>query len=320
MKKIAFLITALLCTFNVFTQTIDDAGKKFNDGNEQFKANNYSQAIKNYEEAISICEELGEDGNDLKAQASKMIPRVKLTESKIFIKDKNYDQAISALNETIDVANKYNDANTAASAKKLISNVYIINAQNAYKQKDFDNAIKQADLALKNDPTAANAHIFKALSYSELDDEQQVYNSINKVLEVTSEKDSKVRDNAIQIGSSYFTNKGQVLLAENKFNVALEAFDKALEIDSESENLFYLKASCLNKLERYDDAIATGNKGLEVPLKSQDIRNGIHLELARAYEAKGDTNNACTNYKQAAKTKAFEVEANQKIKDVLKCN
>ncbi|MGI6719254.1 MAG: CDC27 family protein [Bacteroidales bacterium] len=92
-----------------------------------------------------------------------------------------------------------------------------------------------------------------------------------------------------QIGSSYFTNKGQVLLAENKFNVALEAFDKALEIDSESENLFYLKASCLNKLERYDDAIATGNKGLEVPLKSQDIRNGIHLELARAYEAKGDT-------------------------------
>ncbi|MGI6719253.1 MAG: tetratricopeptide repeat protein [Bacteroidales bacterium] len=197
MKKIAFLITALLCTFNVFTQTIDDAGKKFNDGNEQFKANNYSQAIKNYEEAISICEELGEDGNDLKAQASKMIPRVKLTESKIFIKDKNYDQAISALNETIDVANKYNDANTAASAKKLISNVYIINAQNAYKQKDFDNAIKQADLALKNDPTAANAHIFKALSYSELDDEQQVYNSINKVLEVTSEKDSKVRDNAI---------------------------------------------------------------------------------------------------------------------------
>jgi tetratricopeptide (TPR) repeat protein len=320
MKKIAILFTALFCSLSVFAQTVDDAGKKFNEGNEHFKAKNYSQAIKSYEEAISICDQLGEEGAELKEQSSKMIPRIKLTESKLLIKDKNFDKAVSELNETIDVANKYNDANTAAAAKKLIGNVYVIKAQSAFKQKDYENAIKQADLALKNDPKAANAYIFKALSYTELDDGDKVYESASKVLDIATERDAKIKANAIQIGSSYFTNKGQTLFAANNFNEALASFDKALEFDANSENLYYLKASCLNKLEKYDDAIATGKKGLNVESKSQDIRNGIHLELARAYEAKGDTGNACSNYKEAAKSEAFKVEANQKMKDVLKCN
>lgn len=65
MKKIVILFSAFLfCAMFSFSQTINEAGEKYNAGNTNLKDKDYAAAVVNYQEALSICNALGEEGQN----------------------------------------------------------------------------------------------------------------------------------------------------------------------------------------------------------------------------------------------------------------
>ncbi|MCK9301984.1 MAG: hypothetical protein PHU62_08410 [Bacteroidales bacterium] len=322
MKKIVILFSAFLfCAMFSFSQTINEAGEKYNAGNTNLKDKDYAAAVVNYQEALSICNALGEEGAELGSQIARYLPIAQVNYAKALIKTKDNDKAMEILQDVLVTANASGDEKSIKSAKSLISSIYLADASAAYNAKNYDEAVAKCDLALEYNNTLAKAYLFKALSYKELEKDDELILAANEAMRYSkSHNDDKTYTQAQQTGNTYFLNKAQKLIQSKKYEEAVTALDLALTFDAANESTYYYKTSCLNNLKNYKEAINTGLLGLQVESESSEMRAGISLELARAYEATNDTANACTYYSAAAASPNFKEEANYKMKDVLKCN
>ena len=320
MRKHVILTTLfLVLSTTIFAQTINEAGEKFNSANAQYSEKNYAGALKLYNEALAITKALGDDGFQLGTNIETMIPKTKEALAKAYINDKNIDEALKYLLEAIKDADNVADTKTAASCKGLACNIYLAKAGSAYGQKNWDDAISLSNLAIEYNKSTPKAYLFKALAYSDKKDEANMTAAImDAVTYGEARNDPKTVSSARQVGTTYFNNQAQAFIGKSNFNDAVKSLNKSIEIDNKVENTWYLKASCLNKLNKTDEAIEAGLEGLKIESENKDIRNGINLELARAYEAKGDNANACTYYKQAATSATFKEEATFKTTE-LKC-
>jgi len=83
-------------------------------------------------------------------------------------------------------------------------------------------------------------------------------------------------------------DKAAQLIKQNDFEVALDYAERAIQIDPSNENCYKQKIRALNKLERFNDALATAEKALllfpNYPY-FQSVKGWLHYE-------KGDLNNA----------------------------
>ena len=320
MKRIALLVSVLIfSTFMVSAQSINDAGAKFNEANESFKAKDYAKAIESYTEALNMCEALGEEGAELGEKIKKQIPNAYVNQGKTQMQNKDLDGAITTLTTAISEAQKYNNEKAEKSANKLLSNAYLVKAGNAYQAKDFDSALDMCGKAIASNAAATKAYLYQTLIYSEQNDEEKMIEAANLTIKYAMASKEPDEKTASQAKSTAY-NKAQEAFGKKKYADAVTDLDKALQFDEQSQTAFYLKASSLNFQGKHDDAIATALLGLEAPDNDHTQFLGINLELARAYEAKGDTENACKYYKIAAQSPNFKAEAEGKMKDVLKCN
>ncbi|MDD4142045.1 MAG: hypothetical protein PHR20_04515 [Bacteroidales bacterium] len=322
MKKTLCLLTVILWgSIASFAQTLNDAGEKFNQGNENYKAKNYAEAITSYTEALSICEQLGEEASALTPKIQKMIPQSKVQYAKALVGANNTDEALTILEEASKEAETLGEDKLKKSADNLVANIYVAYAGAAYGEKNWDKVIENCDKAITMNKSSQKAYLYKALSYSEMEDADAMTAAAEMAIKIAdAHNDDKTSSTAKQVAGTFFVNKAQKLIADKKYEDAITSLDNAISFSPSSEATLYYKASCLNKLSRYDDAITTSLLALTTESESSEIRNGINLELARAYEAKGDTANACTYYALAANSATFKEEATQKMKDVLKCN
>jgi ribosomal protein S12 methylthiotransferase accessory factor len=92
--------------------------------------------------------------------------------------------------------------------------------------------------------------------------------------------------------------RGRILSDSGAANEAIVHFDKALELNPETEDLPYIysyKGSCLKDLERYDEAI----KVLEQGRREDDERPDLHNLLGVCHFKKGDYRTAITHFERA---------------------
>ncbi len=82
--------------------------------------------------------------------------------------------------------------------------------------------------------------------------------------------------------------RGVLYFKQNKNVEALEAFDKALELDQSSAMTHYYKAQTLDRLGRMDEAVAEYRKTLEIDPKN----SGAAFDLGVALYNRGDYNGA----------------------------
>ncbi|PIE87919.1 MAG: hypothetical protein CSA04_04530, partial [Bacteroidetes bacterium] len=123
---------------------------------------------------------------------------------------------------------------------------------------------------------------------------------------------------AIKTGCNVYLGLTQKDITKKNFKSALSNAQSVLKYDEKNGNAYYLMAVANNNLNNTDAAIEAGTKSLEYSDNSQETQAGIHLELGKAYEAAGNSAQACKEYKLAAFGK-FKAEAEYKTKEVLKC-
>lgn len=144
-------------------------------------------------------------------------------------------------------------------------------------------AIKQLEELSKSYPGNSAIVFFKAFIEGEYGQNEAALKDIEWLIKVRP-------DDVLN-----YIMKGQVLHTMEQYNEASQTFDKAASIDPSRWDVWGMKAGSLVKAGRFDEAIASINKGIEMaPGDPVNLYN-----RACIYSLKGDKTNALSDLQKA---------------------
>jgi tetratricopeptide (TPR) repeat protein len=146
-----------------------------------------------------------------------------------------------------------------------------------------EEAIKSLEDLGKLYPKNTGIIFFKAFLEAEYGHNEEALIDIDKLIKIQP-------DTALN-----YIGKGQTLYSMEKYEESFKAFDMATSMDPKRPDVWGMKAGALAKMGKFDDAIVSANKGLELaPDNPTDIYN-----RACIYSLKGDKANALADLKKA---------------------
>jgi tetratricopeptide (TPR) repeat protein len=300
-----------------FAQTLTDAIEAFNAGAEAINAGETADAIEKLENAIKVCDEVGSEADEHKIKAQELLPNLYYGVALDAYKAKQMDDAIKGLEKTIEKSQEYGDSNTEEKAKKNLPKFYYAQATEYYKAQDFVNARPKFLKAVELSPEYINAYFYLALSEKNLDNEAGMIENFNKIIEIGPESNSTVKK-TIQTLGNHYENTAKKAINSRDFETAASAFENSLNYKDATGDTYYYIAMSYNNLENWDKAIENGVKAVEMTTSGEEAMAKANYELAKAYEGKGDKENACAAYTKAAVGR-YEESAKYQMEQVLKC-
>ena len=317
--KLILLTLILSISISGYSQSKDEAGVAYNDGIQFVKADDYNGAIEAFEKAISICNEVGAEADEIKSMASQQLPAQYYKSAMAIYKEKKLDESIKRFEKTAEIAKKYNDAGIEKKANKMIPQLYNVKGGTYLKKKDYDNALKNFDIAIEKDPEFAKAYYSKGLVYNKLKDPVKMKEAFDLSIQKAEAKgNSKTSSRSKNTARKYLTTFAVKSIQKEKIDDALNFLDQATEYGEGNANTYYYYAISYNKKKKWAEAIKAGNKALELEKDEKAANAKIYFELGTAYYGNGDSTSACNAYKEAAYGDHVE-QANYQIKEVLKC-
>lgn len=319
-SNIAAMIILLGFAVNVNAQTGTEAVDALKDGVAKSQAKDYLGAIKSFKQCISIYDALDESDNDNRATAETQIPNMQYKYAISLYKQKKYDESISAFGVLKEYSETYNDPKNLKKAKATIPKLYYAKGANLLKTKDYTGAIEALDKSIELNPKYPMAYVRKAQVYKAQNDEANFKIAINEAISTsTAKKDVKTEATAKKLASSFYLKAGVNAVKAEKYNDAEKYFNTLLEYKEGSSDIYYQLAVIYNKQSKWDTAIESGNKALELFTAEGTTKDAkIYYELGNSYYGKGDNAAACDAYSKANKGDYAESAAYQ-MKNVVKC-
>ncbi len=316
MKKIAFaLITFLTFAFSgVFAQTIDDAGAAFNSGIQFTKEAKYAEAAASYEQTINICKQIGDDAMELQLKAEQQMPGTYFNLAKSFFDAKNYTEAIPNFEKSAQWADQMGEAKTADASRTYLAGIYYALGNTDLKNDALDAAIEKYNKALSFKESYYKSYYGLGLVYKKQNNLPLMKESFDKCVTMAGD-DAKTITNAKEAAASAYQKAGAVALQGGKYSAAVENLVASLDYDAVKPSTYYYLAVSYNGLSKWDDAIASANKALE--LQTED-KSDIYFELGKSYEKKGENATSCENYKKVTAGNNVAA-AKYQMETVLKC-
>jgi len=323
MKKTLITVFAvtILTTFsvqNLNAQTKEDAGNVFNAALELSKTD-MAGAIVKMQDVLKMCSTLGKDADSLKMKVTTVLPVWQFNVGNNFLKDKNYDLALAAFQKSDEYATVYADANIKEKSETQLVRLYTNKGNTLLKAEKTDSALINLDNALKLDPEYSKALFTKGQVYKKKGDNAKMQENMELAIASAAKANDTVTVKAAKnaIGLSLYQD-GKAAFTKKTYAEAVTKLNSALSYDYSSKELYYILASSNNSLKKFDEAIAAANTGLAMEEQTNDKMARFYYEIAKAYEGKKDTPNACANYKKSA-FGTFASSANYQMKTVLKC-
>lgn len=307
MKKIFLLFAAVVMAAGVASaQDLNKAIEAANHGNEAFQVGEYGTAIESFQNSLKIAEALGEEGAEHANTCKVALCNIHLAHAKSLIKASDFDAALNKLNETISVAEGYENAETATDAKALIPQVYMQKGNTAYKAKDMANAISSYAKVTEIDPTNGNAYLLLGRAYAAVGQGDNAVAAYEAAAANGEEKDAKKQL------SNYFLKKAQAVMKTKDFKGVIENALKANEY-LENANAYKLAASAAQSLGDNAKCIEYYEKYLEVKPNAKDAA-GVTFTIAALYQKAGNKAKAIENYTKVASDPQFGPGAQEQLK------
>ena len=120
--------------------------------NESLVAGNKALALSGFQEALAQAAACGEEGEELVATCKGVIPNIMLSIAKDLIKEANYDEAVTKLNEVVAKAKEYAADEVVEEATTLIPQTLMAKGGELLKDKNFAAAAEAYKSALDLDP------------------------------------------------------------------------------------------------------------------------------------------------------------------------
>jgi tetratricopeptide (TPR) repeat protein len=311
-------LVILALTVAGYSQSVNDAIAKYNEGAQLLKTD-IQGSLNAFNECIKICNSLGEEGEETKMLAEIQIPGLHYQLAMNSYKEKKYDEAIKKLQETVDIAGKYNDEQIKGKAEKIIPQLYYINANALIKSEEFQTAIENFDKAIEYNPLNPKAYLGKGLAYKQLDDLQKMKEAMDKAIETgLSTNDDKTVENAEKVARNTFYNKGVMAFEAKNYDEAEGYLKTSIEYGNQSVDTHFQLGKIYNTQKNWDKAIEQINRAIELEQGDETAKAKLYYELAASYVGSGNTSAACDAYKKASYGPYAE-NAKYQIEHVLKC-
>lgn len=319
MKYLAVLVLSIF-SFALFAQDINEAGAVFNEGNQANKDGNFTLAIQKYEKSIEIASKLGEEGAQIVAGSKAQIPQLYFKVATEDYTAGNIEKAISEYENAIKYGTEYNDPETVSKSKDNIPKLLYARGNDLYKEKKYPEALASFQRSYELNPGYSRSLFGMGLTYNKMGDLVKMEETFDKgIVAAEAEKDDKMVEKIKQTAKKFIQAEGASKLQAKDYNAALKNLNASMKYDDKDSETYYYLGLTNNGLKKYDDAIVSLDKGLELSAAENDeFKAKFYFELGNAYKGKGMNDKACESFGKA-KFGRFVQNADYEIKTVLKC-
>lgn len=312
MKKILAILTiATLAAVSLSAQDMESATALYNEGATALNAGDKETALGYFEEALAQAELIGPEAEELAYNCKRNIPTLINSIGKELAAASNIDSAIVVLNKAVEKANEYGQDDIAADAESLIPQLYMQQGNLFLNQKNYAEAMASYQKVVEINPNDANGYLRLGQAASRADDIETAISALTKASELGQ---SKAADK--EMATLYLGQAAEVLKAKD-YEGALDYAQKSLAI-LPNPTAMQIAGTAALQLKDYDAAIANFEGFVAASPNARNI-DQIRYQLAASYEAKGDKENACVNYKAILNNPQFAEYAKHKVNNELKC-
>lgn len=326
-----FLASILTVSFvdlaSAQTEEYRQAVQAFNKARDLAQSNEFEQAISMYNQAISLAEQSGEQGKDVIERVQNLLPQIyyqlAVQKYKNFQKNKNLtslNEAITAFQETSDIASDYGDDAIMEKAGQIVTQLYYTRSVAEFKSQEYESALATLDQAIERNPNYAKAHYQKGLVVKNMEG-----GSLEKALEhfdKAIETGQKTNDNTT-VRQARGKASGELIYyavqaKDNRnYDRAIELLKRSLEYQ-ETADAYYRLAEVSNKQTNWSQAVSFANQALELERGGRTAQAKIYFELGMALKAQGNKTESCEAFSNAAYG-SFKSPAEHQMEYELKC-
>ena len=311
---VAFFGISAICS----AQTLQEVVEALKNGSELNAAGDLDGAITELEKCVDLATKIGEEAEEHQIVAESALPNLYLQRANKINATRDFPATVKALEATIAAAEKYNNADIKDRAEKTLPQVYYAMGAADFQAQKFEEAIQNLDQVIARDPEMAHAYFVRGASYQSLKNEAQMEENYRLAIEKGTANGvaATVQQAKTQL-TRYFNNAGATAQRTQRWDDAIAAFSKTVEVDSENADAYYSLLSCYNSKKSWDNAISSGEKALEL-VTSGDRLNGIYYNLGTAYAGKNNNAKACEYFKMVGEGN-FLAGAKYQVETALKC-
>lgn len=307
----------LLIPFTGFGQTKKEATDIYNGAATTYKQDPKT-SLDNLLKAIQICEQLGDEGEEIKINSEQLIPKVYFELAMVQYKQKDLQGTLDNLEKAEETAIKYNDGAVKSRVEKTIPKLYNVMGNNKFKEDKFEDAISNYNKALNITPDFVDPILGLALSYEKLGDEVKMIEYIDKTIEAAKKvNDTKTIESATSKAKNFYLKNADEAQKAKKYEDAINALNNSLKYDGSDNDVYRLLAVNYNRIEKWNEGIEAALKAIDLKTGPADEKAELYFLLATAYQKLNDNAKACEAYKNAA-FGTFKLNADYQIQQ-LKC-
>ncbi|MDR0829278.1 MAG: tetratricopeptide repeat protein [Prevotellaceae bacterium] len=259
------------------------AEKYFEEGNKFYDEQDYDKAIDCFQKAIEL--------NPYYAEAYKRLGNV-------YFDIQDYDKVIEYNKKAITLKPDYEAA--------------YFNTGLAYRNKqDYDKSIEYFQKVIELNPDDANAYLNIGDAYFQKQDDDKTIEFWQKAIDLSPHNPNNDKmyfaigclyldgqkfeeavenfDKAVAINIDYkdaWYFRGIALMQDEKLDDAIKSFDHALIIDPEDKDCLFNKALAMSEVARCEDAIGSFDKALAIDPNDAKIWNSRGVTMSRLHKWK----------------------------------
>lgn len=307
MKKIILLaISAVFAAATVSAQDLEQATNTYNNGVMSLQIGDNAAALDSFKQALTMAEACGETGAEVAANCKNVIPGVMLSIAKDKIQSKDYDNAITSLNEAAAVAKEYGNTDVESEAGELIPQVLLQKANDLLKAKDFDNAVAAYNEAIAADPENGRAYLLLGSAYASSGKIAEAEAAYTKAGELGESSDAarQLTNLYLRLANSYYKAK--------RYAEAIQAAEKSASYDEDNANAYLIAANSAQKSGDNNAAITYFEKYISMP-KAKNV-NAYTFTIAVLYQQAGNKEKAIEYYQKVASDPTYGTQAQEQLK------
>jgi len=173
------------------------------------------------------------------------------------------------------------------------------------QQEDFDSAIEQFNIAIRNNATDWQPHMWLGRAYAETDELQMAHDEFFVALDLAMEPAQKEQvEQTITYYWQIYQNEGNLQNSAGNFAGAITEFEKAIVIDPRKADAYANLGYAYHMMQNYDDAIAAFEQALERAPDNPDLKDNlvaVYESKAGSLSALGDNENALRYFEKIEK-------------------
>ncbi len=164
------------------------------------------------------------------------------------------------------------------------------------QQENFDNAIEQFEIAIRNNPTDWQPHMWLGRAYAETDELEMAHDEFFAALDLAIEPAHKEEvEQTITWYWQIYQNDGNLLNSSGQFTEAIVEFNKAILLDPRKAEAYANLGYAHHMMTNYEEAVEAFEQALERAPDNPDLKDN----LVSVYESKAGQLAAIGDYENA---------------------